>query len=61
MVTPMIEGNKKKIKVVNPLNKPTTPMGELTILEEPVETVKKSKIPAELAERNKDKTKKMLM
>ena len=48
----MIEGNKKKIKIVKPLNNPATPIGELTIKAEPVVTVKESKIPAEPAERN---------
>lgn len=48
----MIDGNKKKIKMVNPLNKPVTPKGELTILEEPVVTVRKSKIPADEADKN---------
>lgn len=51
----MIEGNKKKINVVKPLNKPLTPIGELTILEEPVVTVIKSQIPAEDAEKKKAK------
>ena len=48
----MIDGNKKKIKMVNPLNKPVTPNGEFTIREEPVVTVKKSKIPADEADKN---------
>jgi hypothetical protein len=61
MVAPIMEGNKKKINVVNPLNSPTTPMGELTTLEEPVVTVRKSKIPAALAERNNDNIKNMAM
>jgi hypothetical protein len=51
----MIEGNKKKINVVKPLNKPLTPIGEFTILEEPVVTVIKSQIPAEVAEKKKAK------
>jgi hypothetical protein len=38
--------------MVNPLNKPVTPNGEFTILEEPVVTVKKSKIPADEADKN---------
>jgi len=54
-----MEGNKKKIKVVKPLNSPTTPIGEFTIFEDPVDTVRKSKIPAELAERNNDNNKNM--
>ena len=49
----MIEGNKKKIKTDKPLNNPVTPKGEFTINDEPVVTVKESKIPAEPAERNK--------
>jgi len=48
----MMEGNKKKIKMVNPLNKPVTPNGEFTILEEPVVTVRKSNIPADEADKN---------
>jgi hypothetical protein len=52
MARPIIEGNKKKIKVVRPLKSPITPTGEFTIREEPVVTVKKSKIPAELADKN---------
>ena len=53
METPIIDGNKKKIKTARPLNNPITPNGELTINEEPVVTIKESKIPAEPAERNK--------
>ena len=56
-----MDGNKKKINVVNPLNKPTTPIGEFTTLEEPVETVRKSKIPAALADRNNDNKKNIAM
>tara|TARA_R110002050_G_scaffold42086_5_gene101669 strand:+ start:2234 stop:2404 length:171 start_codon:yes stop_codon:yes gene_type:complete len=56
-----MDGNKKKINVVKPLNNPVTPIGELTILEEPVETVRKSKIPAELADKNNDNTKNSAM
>jgi len=48
-----MDGNKKNINVVNPLNKPVTPIGEFTIFEEPVVTVRKSKIPAEAADKNK--------
>ena len=48
----MMEGNKKKIKMVKPLNKPVTPNGEFTILEEPVVTVRKSNIPADEADKN---------
>ena len=54
-----MDGNKKKIKVVKPLNKPITPIGEFTILEEPVVTVIKSKIPAALADINNDNIKNM--
>jgi len=57
----MIEGNKKKINAVNPLNNPITPIGELTIFEELVETVRKSKIPAALAERNNDNIKNIVI
>ena len=49
----MIDGNKKNIKVVNPLNNPFTPIGEFTILDEPAVTVKKSQIPAEADEKKK--------
>jgi len=52
-----MEGNKKNIKVVKPLNNPITPIGEFTIFEEPVVTVRKSKMPAELADKNKDSIK----
>ena len=48
-----MEGNKKNIKIVRALNKPVTPKGEFTIREEPVVTVKKSKIPADEADKNK--------
>ena len=56
-----MDGNKKKINVVNPLNNPVTPIGEFTIFEDPVETVIKSKIPAELADKNDDNTKNIAM
>ena len=52
METPIIDGNKKKINTVKPLNNPVTHNGEFTINDEPVVTVKASKIPAEPAERN---------
>ena len=55
----MIEGNKKKIKVVKPLNKPATLIGEFTILEEPVVPVIPSKIPAVVADIKNDNTKNM--
>jgi hypothetical protein len=57
MDAPMIEGNKKKIIVVNPLRSPTIPVGELTILADPVVTVRKSKTPAALPAMNIDKIK----
>lgn len=55
----MIDGNKKKIKMVNPLNKPVTPNGEFTTLEEPVVIVRKSKIPADDADKNSANKKKI--
>jgi hypothetical protein len=51
----MIDGKRKNINVVNPLNKPFTPIGEFTIFDEPVVTVKESKIPADAAEKKKAK------
>ena len=45
--------------MVNPLNKPVTPKGEFTILEEPVVTVRKSKIPADDADKNSANKKKI--
>ena len=59
METPTIEGNKKKIKIVNALNKPETPIGEFTILEEPVVAVTESKKPAEAADKKKANIKKI--
>jgi len=59
MERPMIEGNKKKIKVVNSLNNPITPIGEFTTFDDPTETDKKSNIPAEIAAINKAKNKKI--
>jgi hypothetical protein len=59
METPTIEGNKKKMSIVNALNNPLIAMGELTIFEEPVVTVILSKIPAEDADKNTANTKKM--
>jgi|TARA_Y100000385_G_scaffold263952_1_gene296918 hypothetical protein len=55
----MIDGNKKKIKVVNALNMLFTPEGEFTILEEPVVTVTESNKPAVPADKKNDKPKKM--
>ena len=56
---PIIDGNKKKMKVVSPLNKPLTPEGEFTILEEPVVAVMESNKPAVAADKKKDKPRKM--
>ena len=53
----MIDGNKKKIKVVNALNMLFTPEGEFTILEEPVVTVTESNKPAVPADKKNDKPK----
>ncbi|GAA4975505.1 hypothetical protein GCM10023315_27770 [Algibacter aquimarinus] len=47
--------------MVMALNKPLIPNGELTIEEDPVVTVTLSKIPAELAEKNKARKKKIAM
>ena len=47
------------MKVVNPLNNPKTPLGEFTIFDDPVVTVKLSKIPAELADIKIDSKKKI--
>ena len=55
----MIDGNKKKIKVVNTLNTLFTLVGEFTILEEPVVAVIESNKPAAAADKKKDKPKKM--
>jgi hypothetical protein len=55
----MMEGNKKKIKVVKPLNKPLTPVGEFTIMEEPVVAVIESNKPAVAADKKKDNPRKM--
>ena len=57
--TPIIDGNKKKIKTVSPFNKLLTPIGEFTILEEPVVAVMESKKPAEAADKKNDNKKKM--
>ncbi|GAA4270487.1 hypothetical protein [Hyunsoonleella aestuarii] len=54
-----MEGNKKNINIVKALNRPEIPIGEFTIKDDPVVTVKKSKIPAEDADKNKDKRKKI--
>ena len=55
----MIDGNKKKIKVVNALNMLFTPEGEFTILEEPVVAVTESKKPAEAVDKKKANNKKI--
>lgn len=55
----MIDGNKKKINMVRPFNKLFTPMGEFTILDEPVVAVIESKKPAAAADKKKDNKKKM--
>jgi len=54
-----MEGNKKNIKIVKALNNPETPMGEFTILEEPVVAVTESKKPAEAADKKKANIKKI--
>jgi hypothetical protein len=56
---PIIDGNKKKIKIVKPLKRPFTPIGEFTILEEPVVAVMLSNIPAVVAAINSDSIKKI--
>ena len=55
----MIDGNKKKIKTVRPFNKLFTPIGEFTILDEPVVAVFESKKPAEDVAIKNDNKKKM--
>ena len=57
--TPTIDGNKKNIKIVKPLKRFETPIGEFTMREEPVVAVILSNIPAEVAAINKDSTKKI--
>ena len=57
MLTPTIDGNRKKIKIVSALNKFETPIGEFTILEEPVVAVIESNKPAVAADKNNDKSK----
>jgi hypothetical protein len=59
METPIIEGNKKKIKTVRPFNKLLTPIGEFTILDELVVAVIESKKPAEAADKKNDNRKKI--
>tara|TARA_R110002126_G_scaffold149420_1_gene295367 strand:+ start:126 stop:311 length:186 start_codon:yes stop_codon:yes gene_type:complete len=53
METPIIEGNKKNIKIAMPLKRPLIPDGEFTKDDDPVVTVILSKIPAELAAKNR--------
>ncbi|MFT6054288.1 MAG: hypothetical protein ACJAS3_000736 [Roseivirga sp.] len=55
----MMDGNKKTLKEVKPINIRAIAMGEFTIIEEPVVAVAESKIPAEMAAKNMDATKKM--
>ena len=57
--TPTIDGNKKNIKIVSALNNPETPIGEFTILEEPVVAVTESKKPAVAADKKNANTKKI--
>ena len=59
MATPMMDGNKKTLKEVKPINIRAMAMGEFTITEEPVVAVTESKIPAEMAAKNMDAIKKM--
>ena len=53
----MMDGNKKKIKIVKALNKLLTPEGEFTILEVPVVTVTESNKTAVPADKKNDKPK----
>jgi hypothetical protein len=57
--TPTIEGNKKNIKIVNALKILETPIGEFTILDEPVVAVTESKKPAVAADKKNDSNKKI--
>lgn len=59
IVTPIIEGNKKKINTVRPLNSPVIPIGEFTILDDPVVAVIESNNPAEIAAINSEINAKM--
>lgn len=59
MVTPIIAGYKNNINVDKPLNKFLTPVGEFTILDEPVVAVIESKNPADEAAMKKAKIKNM--
>ncbi len=49
----MIEGNRKKIKMVNALKLPLILIGEFTILDEPTVPVMESQIPADVADKRK--------
>ena len=59
MDTPIMDGNKKNIKIDKPFNKPVTPIGEFTILEEPVVPVIPSQIPAVVADKSREIRKKI--
>ena len=56
-----MDGNKKNIKTVNALIIPVTPIGEFTILEEPVVPVTPSQIPADVADKKKEISKNIAM
>lgn len=56
-----MDGNRKKIKIDNPLYKLLIPYGEFTIREDPVVAVILSKIPAFAAEITKASAKKIAM
>jgi hypothetical protein len=49
----MILGNRKNIKMVNPLMRLLMPIGEFTISDEPTLAVRPSKMPAVVAAKNK--------
>ena len=61
MDAPIMDGNRKKIKIATPLKRFETPIGEFTIRDEPVVAVIKSNIPAVVAAINKDNIKKIAM
>ena len=56
---PIMDGNKKKIKIANPLKRFETPIGEFTTRDEPVVAVMKSNMPAVEAAIKSDNTKKI--
>ncbi|EPR71907.1 hypothetical protein ADIWIN_3105 [Winogradskyella psychrotolerans RS-3] len=58
---PIMEGNRKKIKIVTPLNKLFIPIGEFTIRAELVVAVILSNIPAVVAAIKTDNIKKIAM